>query len=407
MRLTTSSGSDFEDSAKRIHKTLARLRSRQELLIALLLDQTPRAEVKFKSSEGDTDLQKFWDTKQENILMRTEVSHNQVLVAHKKAEAARLKQQVDEARKRQDVWLEQTMIRDMVELDTPTPTLAALRARERLADLSRCIREKESQVISLQQQLQQDSRKDNLRSSQSFDAIVRCEELSRKRREIEEHTTMCVNEVADCRSRIDATVAERTELEHRLDFLRASQEQIQKASVEHAAEAIRLRECLERTRAECQRHEQQAQLDAEELLRLRRQASSASRPASRSPPEVVRRPTPTRRDVLEQSGAHPDLADDLQRANAHNEWLREQLQQLSGGRIPAASPRSTAALPRDVSPVKPPEATPEKAPEKAGGELDSTIMALEAQMRALAAHNETLVLNSPALPQKSPALGPQ
>lgn len=213
-------------------------------------------------------------------------------------------------------------------------------------------------------------------------------------------------EVQNTHARLGDATQERAELEPRIFFLRQTTRQMEKASSENATEAAVLREQLERTRRECRRHEEERdRLDATERARIDTDLALA---ALRTPPEVTRRPTPPRSSQLPPSSsggrheANADLADQLQAASAHNEYLRQRLQSLQTTStqvvaVPTATPETT---PEVAAPVQSKLASRLDSSILAGTELDSTIeaspemdstiLALEAQMKALSAQNEAI-----------------
>lgn len=335
-------------------------------------------------------------------MKRTQIYQDQRLLAETESESLRLTQQVDEAQRCCDSLEQQSLRQEPAAPAFGIPVALAeartevARWRERLTDIERRKLGKEALLNRAKQELAEDE----LRATQTtaVKANAKSAELRRELQGVEEFQVVYATEVADCHARLGAAATERRELEQRLQLLRMSQDQITQSSSALSAEASALRAKLAQTKAECQRQEEQAQREAEELAQLKLVAAPQASQASRSPPEVSRRPSQPQ--ALE---AHPDLVEQLKGASAHNDWLRDQLQQLSGGRpvpgfaTPAAG--SSPALPM----VAPPETAPEVArphlelmdtvdTTKTPGEpeMDSTILALEAQMRALQAGNKDL-----------------
>lgn len=388
----------------RLRKMLARVRSRQERLLSLPSGSTMEATM---NCDFDADLQKWRERTQENDVIRTEIHQKQQQVAEKETEALYLTRQVDDAVKSCSAIEKQLLnngrpqhssrISSELEMEETEAQVAGL--QRRLDVLRRRAQEKEAMLEQAKAQLQED-----MADSPQKGTARACRDLQNELHVAEAQKTIYENEVADCRARLGQACAESAELEQRLLMLRQSREQLENATSMHMAEATVLKQQLIRVRAESARHEEKGRLDAAELARPRTAcvASPSSTSltlatpslSSRSPPEVSRVPS-------KRLEANPDLAEQLQAASAHNEWLHTQLEHLS---TPATTPCARGHDPPQFSEnvASPPEDTPE-APfgQFCGGsitpplqdmepELDDTIYALEAQLKALSAQNDAL-----------------
>jgi len=364
-----------------IRRTLARLRSRQEHFTAILGGGCGNAEATPFNGQADADWQLWLRTTQENTTMQYEMRQKQRLLVDREAEVQRMSEQVDDVRrqcKAMELQAESVATGGANRTARRHTTPADIeRLQRRLEDLQKRYREQQVQLKAAKQRLGEDMAQSPQRTSATTQI-----ELQAELEAVEEQKRALAEEAEACHVRHAEASAERRELEQRLQLLKLSREQLHKASADHGVEALSLREQLAQAKAECARHQQKAREDAAELARLRSQAAAATLSSSYaisstlSPQQVSRIPE-----------AQLDLAKQLEVASMQNEWLHGELQKLS---TPRKAPGPSSPTPPETTPEAPSWDAVTAGLKHAEPELDQTILALEAQMKAMVAQNEAL-----------------